>query len=73
MFETVDAMNKSFPKLEMSGDTHNDLGVQEQFIARGKALRNEAFACLGRAIAKRVSQGWHRLTAPSLPAHSHRA
>lgn len=73
MFETVDAMNKSFPKLEKSGDPQNDRGVQEQFIARGKTLRNEAFACLGRTIAKRVRQGWHHLTAPSLPTHSHRA
>lgn len=73
MFETIQDLNKTLPRPKMTGDPERDLLIREQYINNGKIMRSEAFACMGRSLAKMLKKIWHRLPVPGHVPHSHRA
>lgn len=71
MFETLDQLNRTLPKPEMTGNVRDDIWARERYISNAKALRSEAFACLARSMASTVRRAWSQVTTPHMLQRSH--
>ncbi|MEM9626123.1 MAG: hypothetical protein AAGA21_07810 [Pseudomonadota bacterium] len=73
MFESVNALSRRLKQPVWTGDQRDEYQLREQHLANARALRNEAFASIGRALIASLRSVWHRITQPVLTSHSHQS
>ena len=58
MFEPVNDLAKRLPRPAMTGDAIKDGQITDVYLANARRMRSEAFACIGKALVRMVTQGW---------------
>jgi hypothetical protein len=62
MFDPVNDLAKRLPRPAMTGDAIKDGQIVDVYVANARRMRSEAFACMGKALVRVVTQGWRRTT-----------